>query len=126
MEKFKVEKETIALNLEIEGPNREAKEEEEFCCSFIRKLIFSLFHFLGLSDFLETDVLWFETQTQVLEYSLASAVLIRGLRRRCAVCLYDFEVGEEIRQLTNCKHIFHRSCLDRWMDHDKKTYLKKI
>lgn len=33
MEKFKVEKETIALNLEIEGPNREAKEEEEFCCS---------------------------------------------------------------------------------------------
>ncbi|GFP89656.1 E3 ubiquitin-protein ligase rha1b [Phtheirospermum japonicum] len=25
------------------------------------------------------------------------------------------------RRLTNCRHIFHRSCLDRWMDHDQKT-----
>ena len=46
-----------------------------------------------------------------------------GLRRRHAVCLYDFEVGEEIKRLTNCKHNFHRSCLGRWMDHDQKTYL---
>ena len=50
-----------------------------YALGFIRKLIFSLFHFLGLSDFLETNVLWFETQTQVLEYSLASAVLIREI-----------------------------------------------
>ncbi|KAL5703229.1 hypothetical protein ACHQM5_028346 [Ranunculus cassubicifolius] len=28
---------------------------------------------------------------------------------------------EEIRRLTNCRHIFHRICLDRWMDHDQKT-----
>ena len=34
MEKFKeVERETIALKLEMEGPNGEAKEEEELCCS---------------------------------------------------------------------------------------------
>ena len=103
---------------------------------FIRKLIFSLFHFLGLSDFLETDVSWSETQAQVPEYPPVSAVLIREILpvmkfgeavcggdapESCAVCLYDFEVGEEIRRLTNCKHIFHRSCLDRWMDHDQKT-----
>ncbi|CAL5411099.1 unnamed protein product [Camellia sinensis] len=39
----------------------------------------------------------------------------------CAVCLYDFDGGDEIRRLTNCCHIFHRSCLDRWMDHDHRT-----
>ena len=106
---------------------------------FVRKLIFSLFHFLGLSDFLETDVSWSETPAQVPEYPPVSAVLIREILpvmkfgevgigggggdapESCAVCLYDFEAGEEIRRLTNCKHIFHRSCLDRWMDHDQKT-----
>lgn len=108
---------------------------------FIRNFIFSLFHFLGLSDFLETDVSWSETHihTYVPECSPVSAVLIREILpvfkfedlrfvsgdvdppESCAVCLYEFEGGEEIRWLTNCKHIFHRSCLDRWMDHDQKT-----
>ncbi|RVX10167.1 hypothetical protein CK203_016193 [Vitis vinifera] len=46
----------------------------------------------------------------------------RQFGRRHVVCLYDFEVGEEIKRLTNCKHIFHQSCLDHWMDHDQKTY----
>ena len=46
---------------------------------FIRKLIFSLFHFLGLFDFLETDVSWSETQTQVPEYPLVSTVLIHEI-----------------------------------------------
>ncbi|KAL1569101.1 Homeobox protein B-H1 [Salvia divinorum] len=39
----------------------------------------------------------------------------------CAVCLYEFDGEDEIRRLVNCRHIFHRSCLDRWMDHDQKT-----
>ncbi|KAL6323141.1 hypothetical protein AAG906_027414 [Vitis piasezkii] len=89
---------------------------------FIRKLIFSLFHFLGLSDFLETDVSWSETQAQVPEYPPVSAVLIREIlpvmKFGEAVCGGD---APYIRRLTNCKHIFHRSCLDRWMDHDQKT-----
>ncbi|CAL9007303.1 unnamed protein product [Prunus brigantina] len=101
---------------------------------FIRNLIFSLFYFLGLSEFLETDVVWPETRTRMLENPPVSARLIReflpvikfrdlaGDRpENCAVCLYEFEVEEEIRCLTNCKHIFHRACLDRWMDHDQKT-----
>ncbi|KAJ9670864.1 hypothetical protein PVL29_027042 [Vitis rotundifolia] len=104
---------------------------------FNMKLIFSLFRFLGLSDFLEIDVSWSETQTQVLEYPLVLAVLIHAILpvmkleeavcggdapESCVVCLYGFEVREEIRWLTNCKHIFHRSCLDHWMNHDQKTY----
>lgn len=105
----------------------------------IRNLIFSLFHFLGLSDFLETDASWPEPSTCVPDHPPVSAVLIREILpvvkyedlsrascagempENCAVCLYEFEGEEEIRWLTNCRHIFHRSCLDRWMDHDQKT-----
>ncbi|KAI4328821.1 hypothetical protein L6164_021147 [Bauhinia variegata] len=107
--------------------------------AFIRNLIFSLFHFLGLSDFFETEVVWSESHAGVPESPSVSAVLIREFLpvikfgelvtaagaeytpESCAVCLYEFEGDEEIRCLTNCKHIFHRACLDRWLDHDQKT-----
>ncbi|KAA8520658.1 hypothetical protein F0562_014914 [Nyssa sinensis] len=89
-------------------------------------------------DFLEPEAPFIEHPTRIPEYPPVSAILIRellpvvkfedldvagsrDLPESCAVCLYEFEVGEEIRWLANCKHIFHRSCLDRWMDHDQKT-----
>lgn len=33
---------------------------------------------------------------------------------KCAVCLSDFEEGEKIRSL-KCKHMFHKDCLDKWL-----------
>ncbi|KAK3143912.1 hypothetical protein QOZ80_4AG0306540 [Eleusine coracana subsp. coracana] len=39
----------------------------------------------------------------------------------CAVCLCGIGGGDEVRRLTNCRHVFHRGCLDRWMDHDQRT-----
>ena len=104
---------------------------------FIRNLIFVLFNYLGLSDFLETDTVWPENPTRTTpDNPSVSALLIReilpvikfeelvvvgDLPESCAVCLYEFEGGEEIRWLRNCRHVFHRACLDRWMDHDQKT-----
>ncbi|CAM8971942.1 hypothetical protein QQ045_029042 [Rhodiola kirilowii] len=107
---------------------------------FIRGLIISLFHVLGLSDFLETDVSWPEpTTTRTESFTPASAQALReilpvmkleDLKRSkdvaedtesCAVCLCEIEEEEEVRWLENCKHIFHRCCLDRWMDHDQTT-----
>ncbi|XP_050236002.1 brassinosteroid-responsive RING protein 1 [Mercurialis annua] len=106
---------------------------------FIRNLILSLFTFLGLSDFLDTDVSWPDNHTRIHTRPPVSATLIREilpvikfedlpacsddgeLPESCAVCLYDFEGGAEIRWLKNCKHIFHRACLDRWMDQDRNT-----
>ncbi|XP_071702874.1 brassinosteroid-responsive RING protein 1-like [Rutidosis leptorrhynchoides] len=101
---------------------------------FIRKLISTSFKFVGLGDFLEPE---FSTDPTRPESSIqcqsVSALLMRELLpvvkysdlvdapESCAVCLYEFNGGDEIRQLTNCRHIFHRSCLDRWMDHDQKT-----
>lgn len=38
----------------------------------------------------------------------------------CAVCLYEIEPWEEVRRLSNCRHVFHRCCLDRWMQHDQR------
>ena len=61
--------------------NRWRRRRSSGCIAlgFIRKLIFSLFHFLGLFDFLEIDVSWSETQTQVPEYPPVSAVLIHEI-----------------------------------------------
>ncbi|CAK7348850.1 unnamed protein product [Dovyalis caffra] len=107
---------------------------------FIRNLIMCLFTYLGLSDFIETDNIWPDNPTSMSCYPSLSAALIReilpvikfeelvagdggccDLPESCAVCLYEFEGEDEIRWLKNCKHIFHRCCLDRWMDHDRNT-----
>ncbi|KAL6633775.1 hypothetical protein ACP70R_026446 [Stipagrostis hirtigluma subsp. patula] len=39
----------------------------------------------------------------------------------CAVCLSGIAAGDEVRRLGNCRHAFHRGCLDRWMAHDQRT-----
>ncbi|XP_022975534.1 uncharacterized RING finger protein P4H10.07-like, partial [Cucurbita maxima] len=39
----------------------------------------------------------------------------------CAVCLCEFQDDEELRFLKNCKHIFHKKCLDRWMIRDQRS-----
>ncbi|KAI8546298.1 hypothetical protein RHMOL_Rhmol07G0106300 [Rhododendron molle] len=101
---------------------------------FIRKMISSLFKSLGLGDFLEPDIaLPAQPDCAALEPRSLSAILIRELLpvvkfsdlvdppESCAVCLYEFDGGDEIWQLPNCCHIFHRGCLDRWMDHDQQT-----
>lgn len=101
---------------------------------FIRKFMSFMFRFAGLNDFLEPEFSHDPTGPEsVTSFHSVSAVLIRELLpvvryselvdppESCAVCLYEFEAGDEIRRLTNCRHIFHKCCLDRWMDHDQKT-----
>ncbi|KAF8059347.1 hypothetical protein N665_1230s0013 [Sinapis alba] len=36
----------------------------------------------------------------------------------CAVCLGDLEDEDEVRELRNCSHVFHRECIDRWLDYE--------
>ncbi|KAL4333027.1 hypothetical protein GQ457_07G039330 [Hibiscus cannabinus] len=37
----------------------------------------------------------------------------------CAVCLSQLKEGDEVRELRNCCHVFHRDCIDRWVDYDE-------
>ncbi|KAG9145143.1 hypothetical protein Leryth_008930 [Lithospermum erythrorhizon] len=39
----------------------------------------------------------------------------------CIVCLHEFDSDDEVRRLMNCRHVFHKCCLDRWLFHDHKT-----
>ncbi|XVF88984.1 hypothetical protein PTKIN_Ptkin19aG0095200 [Pterospermum kingtungense] len=37
----------------------------------------------------------------------------------CAVCLSQLKEGDEVRELRNCCHVFHKDCIDRWVDYDQ-------
>ncbi|KAI5066548.1 hypothetical protein GOP47_0019172 [Adiantum capillus-veneris] len=39
----------------------------------------------------------------------------------CPVCLCEFQRGQELRLLPLCKHVYHRHCLDKWLDHQRTT-----
>lgn len=32
---------------------------------------------------------------------------------RCLICLCDYEVAEEVRELAQCNHVFHKDCIDQ-------------
>ncbi|KAE9601555.1 putative transcription factor C2H2 family [Lupinus albus] len=36
----------------------------------------------------------------------------------CAVCLNQLNMEDEVRELMNCYHAFHKECIDTWLDHD--------
>jgi hypothetical protein len=36
-----------------------------------------------------------------------------GETERCLICLSDYEAAEEVRQLTKCKHLYHKECIDQ-------------
>jgi len=36
--------------------------------------------------------------------------------KSCVVCLGWLEAKDEVRELGNCDHAFHRECIDRWVD----------
>ncbi|XP_077239941.1 E3 ubiquitin-protein ligase ATL59-like [Tasmannia lanceolata] len=35
----------------------------------------------------------------------------------CAVCLNELRWRDKVWDLRNCCHVFHKRCLDRWLDH---------
>jgi RING-H2 zinc finger protein RHA1 len=41
----------------------------------------------------------------------------------CAVCLNQLGMQDEVRELRNCCHVFHRECIDRWVDRDHDNHM---
>ncbi|OVA03353.1 zinc finger protein [Macleaya cordata] len=117
-----------------------------YILSLIRRFISCLLRILGLGAFTDSEDHIIPPTTHLLTISeshsdsvaaaAASSDLIKkflpvvkfenlqqvdNITDSCAVCLCEFEGEDEIRPLMDCRHIFHRSCLDRWMDHDQRT-----
>ncbi|EXC02144.1 Uncharacterized RING finger protein [Morus notabilis] len=39
----------------------------------------------------------------------------------CTICLECLERRDEVRKLFNCDHVFHKECLDCWVDEGQVT-----
>ncbi|PKI45256.1 hypothetical protein CRG98_034336 [Punica granatum] len=53
-----------------------------------------------------------EARNPTIQYSRAASK--KRECTECAVCLSEFEEGEELRRLL-CGHTFHKGCLDTWL-----------
>lgn len=108
-----------------------------FVFGFIRTAVCWLLRLMGFSDFLESEATWPDEINSTESSSSISAQRIRGRLPiikfsvlaeamedhdvMCAVCLNIMERQEEVRMLMSCSHIFHRRCLDKWVDYGQKT-----
>lgn len=39
----------------------------------------------------------------------------------CIICMNCINRSDEVRELSSCNHVFHRDCLDSWIDHGNMT-----
>lgn len=39
----------------------------------------------------------------------------------CAVCIQEFAAREDVRKLSNCRHVFHKCCIDPWVELGRTT-----
>lgn len=44
---------------------------------------------------------------------------------KCTICLYEFEVEEDVRRLP-CMHLFHVECVDQWLITNKRCPICRI
>eukprot|EP01018_Ginkgo_biloba_P020149 Gb_28973 [translate_table: standard] len=105
-----------------------------YVLAIIRHVLYCLLRSLGLGEFPEPETFWPQVPNYSEEAVTSSAKMIGeslpevtfgiyaakcgGVEEdiMCAVCLSEFERQEKIRLLSNCSHIFHKDCLDKWVN----------
>lgn len=51
----------------------------------------------------------------VYEYRKEDAPEKESEGQECSICLSGFLDGEGVRRLPQCRHLFHRACIDMWL-----------
>jgi len=66
-----------------------------------------------LRNFLDQNVVVAPTTQQI---ELASSVenVSSTLEDNCTICQDAMEDGQQVRRLSHCHHVFHKSCIDTW------------
>ncbi|XP_010249389.1 PREDICTED: E3 ubiquitin-protein ligase RHA2A-like [Nelumbo nucifera] len=103
------------------------------CVNYLRSLLFGLLKSMGFSRFLHVDevgdgllgavgsglagLIVLADQLDVSRVSsYCSADDGDGIESDCVVCLCRLTDGDQVRRL-ECRHVFHKDCLDGWFDH---------
>lgn len=82
-------------------------------------LTYMLIQLIFIIQYLKSDTHPIST-TQYLNFIEEKNPTIQFNRRLkaehidCRVCLSEFQEGEKVRNL-NCRHTFHKDCLDQWL-----------
>lgn len=59
------------------------------------------------------------TANSTVEYSTVQVIIQSNKEINedlCAVCLGEFKAGERVSVLPDCAHIFHVSCINKWLE----------
>ena len=40
---------------------------------------------------------------------------VQLLNTNCTICLDDFDIDEKLIVLSDCKHVFHKECINTWL-----------
>ncbi|XWS46312.1 hypothetical protein CRYUN_Cryun14cG0054700 [Craigia yunnanensis] len=62
-----------------------------------------------------------KTKLHVVEFSRSKLQGIGEESVVCSICLACIKGNEEIRELGNCSHLYHRECIDGWVDQGHET-----
>ncbi|KAG1359341.1 E3 ubiquitin-protein ligase RHA1B [Cocos nucifera] len=62
-----------------------------------------------------------KSRIPVVKFSSFCRVSAQGEEFTCAVCLGALEAMHEVRELGNCFHVFHKGCIDKWVDMGQVT-----
>ena len=62
-----------------------------------------------------------KTKLPIVKFSRSKLQGVGEESAFCAICLECVKGSEEITELGNCNHLYHRECVDEWVDQGHGT-----